>query len=133
MPRQAAHFYEFGPFRLDTDERLLLRDGRPLALTPKAYETLLLLVEHSGRTLTKDELMRAIWPDTFVEEANLAHNISLLRKALGESPGEQHYIQTVPRRGYRFVAEVRRPQEESAEGAGPQALSLPAQEDEAPP
>src|SRR5947209_8289521 len=119
MSRQTAQFYEFGPFRLDTGERLLVRNGRAVALPPKAYETLLVLVENGGRTLTKDELMGAVWPDTFVEEANLAHNISLLRKALGESPGEQHYIQTVPRRGYRFVAEVRRVDEEGAAGAGP--------------
>jgi DNA-binding winged helix-turn-helix (wHTH) protein/TolB-like protein/Flp pilus assembly protein TadD len=132
MSRQKTHFYEFGPFRLDTGERLLLRDGRPLALPPKAFETLLLLVEHRGRTLTKDELMRAIWPDTFVEETNLAHNISQLRKALGESPNELHYIQTMPRRGYRFVAEVRRPQEEG-EGVESQAPSDAAQEDCASP
>lgn len=108
MPRQEKQLYEFGPFRLDTEERALLRDGEPVPLTPKAYETLLLLVERSGRILTKEEMMRAVWPETFVEEANLAHNISVLRKALGESPSEQHYIQTVPRRGYRFVASVRR-------------------------
>jgi len=120
MSSQAAQFYEFGPFRLDTSEQMLLRDGRAIALPPKAYETLLILVEHGGRTLTKDELMSAIWPDTFVEEANLAHNISLLRKALGESPGEQQYIQTVPRRGYRFVAEVRQPQAAEASPVEPQ-------------
>lgn len=110
--QQEKHLFEFGPFRLDVIERQLFRNGRPVSLTPKAYETLLLLVERSGRVLTKDELMRAIWPDTFVEEANLAHNISLLRKALGETPDEQHYIQTIPRRGYRFIAEVRQPEDE---------------------
>ena len=128
MSSQTAQFYEFGPFRLDTGERLLQRDGRGIALPPKAYETLLVLVEHGGHTLTKDELMRMIWPDTFVEEANLAHNISLLRKALGESPGEQQYIQTLPRRGYRFVAEVRQPREEAAAPVEPQPAPIAQQE-----
>lgn len=125
MSKQQGHLYEFGPFRLDASERQLFRDGRPVALTPKAFETLLLLVERSGRVLTKDELMRAIWPDTFVEEANLAHNISMLRKAFGEMPGQQQYIQTIPRRGYRFIAEVRQPNE-----VEPQAARLPILKDE---
>src|SRR5215207_4367616 len=110
------HLYEFGPFRLDADERLLSREGHPIALPPKVYETLSVLVGSDGRVLTKDELMRAIWPDTVVEEANLAHNISELRKALGDSPETPRYIQTLPRRGYRFIAEVRR-HEEGQEGA----------------
>ncbi len=105
------HLYEFGPFRLDADERLLSREGRPIPLPPKVYETLFVLVGSNGRVLTKDELMRAIWTDAVVEEANLAHNISELRKALGESPEKPQYIQTLPRRGYRFIAEVRRSEE----------------------
>lgn len=111
MSEQEKNLYEFGPFRLDTSERLLLRDGQPVLLTPKAYETLLLLVRRSGHVIEKDDLMRGVWPDTFVEEANLANNISLLRKALGDGADAQQYIQTIPRRGYRFVAEVRQPEE----------------------
>src|SRR5215472_4654735 len=105
MSKQMSHLYEFGPFRLDARERLLLREGEAVPLTPKAFETLLLLVESGGHTVEKDELMKRLWPDTFVEEANLTNNISLLRKALDEAPGLE-YIKTVPRRGYRFVAAV---------------------------
>lgn len=125
---QAKHFYEFGPFRIDTGERVLLRrpdtrspaadtrhltadtrqpPWRPVPLTPKAFDTLLVLVENRGHILEKDQLMQRIWPDTFVEEANLANNISLLRKILGESEAEQTYIETIPKRGYRFSAAVR--------------------------
>src|SRR5215813_11815165 len=98
--------YVFEPFRLDAGEHLLLRDGRVLPLTPKAFEILLALVENSSHTVSKDELMRRVWPDTCVEEVNLANNISLLRKVLGDVAGDGRYIQTVPRRGYRFVASV---------------------------
>ena len=103
MDSSANGSYEFGPFRLDSKERLLLRDGQVLTLTPKAFDTLLLLVENSRHVLTKEELMRSLWPDTFVEEANLTNNISILRKVLGETHNGQPYIQTVPRVGYRFV------------------------------
>ncbi|HEX6624170.1 MAG TPA: tetratricopeptide repeat protein [Pyrinomonadaceae bacterium] len=105
VPRQ--HVYEFGDFRLDPGRRLLLRrDGRPVPLKPKIFETLLYLVEHDGRVLEKGELMRAVWPDTAVEENNLSQNISALRRALGETPGQHRYIVTVPGRGFRFVAAV---------------------------
>jgi Tol biopolymer transport system component/DNA-binding winged helix-turn-helix (wHTH) protein len=106
MSKQVSHLYEFGPFRINVAERLLLREGEAVPLTPKAFETLLLLVESCGHTVEKDELMRRLWPDTFVEEANLTNNISLLRKAFDESPDGHEYIKTVPRRGYRFVAAV---------------------------
>jgi len=96
--------YEFANFRVDTGECVLLQDGRPVPLTPKAFDTLLLLVENSGRLLEKEAMMERLWPGTFVEEANLANNISLLRKALGD---QANLIQTVPRRGYRFIGEVR--------------------------
>jgi TolB-like protein/DNA-binding winged helix-turn-helix (wHTH) protein len=99
--------YEFGPFRLDVDRRLLLRAGEPLALVPKALETLLALIEHRDRVLTKDELLQRIWRDTVVEEGGLTRNISILRKALGEKPDDHQYIVTLPGRGYRFVADVR--------------------------
>src|SRR4051794_13498708 len=106
MNSETKYLYEFGLFTLDTAEQLLLRNGDVVPLTPKAYDTLLVLIKKSGHVVGKDELMQEIWPDTFVEEANLAHNISMLRRALGESPSEQQYIQTVPKRGYRFVAAV---------------------------
>jgi Tol biopolymer transport system component/DNA-binding winged helix-turn-helix (wHTH) protein len=99
--------FEFGPYRLDRVKRVLLREGAPVALTPKALETLLALIEKRGEILGKEELINRVWPDTIVEEGNLTVNISMLRKALGESPNEHRYIVTVPGRGYRFVADVR--------------------------
>jgi len=114
MVRQPAYLYEFGPFRLDAAERLLSRDGEAVPLSPKAFDLLLALVERQGRLLEKNELMKLVWPDTFVEEANLSYTISLIRKALGEGAGPQQFIETVPKHGYRFIAEVRR---ERAEGA----------------
>ncbi|MGH9846164.1 MAG: winged helix-turn-helix domain-containing protein [Blastocatellia bacterium] len=112
MKEPAKHFYEFGPYRLDTGERILLREGQMVSLTPKTFETLLALVERGGRILDKEDLLRTIWPDTFVEEVSLAKKVSLLRKVLGEDFAH-HYIETIPRRGYRFVAEVREVWEES--------------------
>ena len=107
MP-EAKHFYEFGPFRLDPAERSLLCDKEAIPLTPKAFETLLLLVEYSGHLLTKDELMKRLWPDTFVEEVNLAQNISAIRRALHDKNGGLHYVETVAKGGYRFTAETRK-------------------------
>jgi DNA-binding winged helix-turn-helix (wHTH) protein/Tfp pilus assembly protein PilF len=109
----APKHFEFGPFRLEPAEHLLMRGEEPVQLPPKAFETLLLLVESSGHVLQKNELMEALWPDSFVEESNLTQNIFLLRKALGEDRGDQHYIKTVPRVGYRFIAPVRRVLDES--------------------
>lgn len=106
MTAEPTQVYEFGPFRLDARARLLTRDGEPVALTPKALETLVALVE-SGGVVSRDELIRKVWPDTFVEENNLSVNVSMLRKALGTGPDGKHYIETLPRRGYRFTAEVR--------------------------
>jgi DNA-binding winged helix-turn-helix (wHTH) protein/TolB-like protein/Tfp pilus assembly protein PilF len=100
-------FYEFGPFLLDTIQHVLLKEGRAVALTPKTYDTLLMLVQNSGRMLSKEELMGLLWPDSFVEESNLTQQVSMIRKALGDSPGDPHFIVTVPGRGYRFSAEVR--------------------------
>ncbi|HEY0375726.1 MAG TPA: tetratricopeptide repeat protein [Pyrinomonadaceae bacterium] len=108
MSEQTRHVYEFGPFLLDTAERRLLRDGQIVPLSRKAFETLVALVERSGRLVGKDELMRAVWPDSFVEEANLNHHVWALRKALGEGANDSHYIETVPRHGYRFAAGVRK-------------------------
>jgi DNA-binding winged helix-turn-helix (wHTH) protein/pimeloyl-ACP methyl ester carboxylesterase/class 3 adenylate cyclase len=107
MNREARRLYKFGPFRLDRDEHLLMRGGAPVPLTPKAFDTLLVLVENNGHVLSKEELIQKVWPDSFVEENNLAQNISILRKALGESPAGLKFIETVPKRGYRFVADVR--------------------------
>jgi DNA-binding winged helix-turn-helix (wHTH) protein/TolB-like protein len=107
MGEQERQFYEFGRFRLDTGERVLLRDRDLVPLTPKVFDILLTLVEHGGHVVQKDELMKKVWPDTFVEEGNLTQNVSVLRKALGESPGVPQFIETIPRRGYRFVAAVR--------------------------
>ena len=107
MSVSEQHIYEFDDFRLDTVKRVLLWRGEAVALTPRVFDTLLYLVEHHGRVLEKEELMKAIWPDSFVEENNLNQNISTLRRALGESRGASRYIVTVPGRGYRFAAEVR--------------------------
>src|SRR5918993_5214100 len=117
MSRPETHSYEFGPFRLDPAERLLLRDGETVPLEPKVFDTLLLLVRNSGHLLAKDELMNKVWPDAVVEEGSLTRNISTLRRALGDGENGQRYIETVPRRGYRFVARVRDSGDESADSA----------------
>ena len=108
MSEQTREFYEFGLFRVKSDERVLMRGSDLVSLTPKAFEILLTLLENDGRIVRKDDLMKKVWPNTFVEEGNLTQNISLLRKALGESANGPQYIETVPRRGYRFVAPVTR-------------------------
>jgi DNA-binding winged helix-turn-helix (wHTH) protein len=97
--------YTFGTFRLDVAERVLFNGSRPVSLTPKAFDTLLALVQHSGHLLTTEDLMAQVWPDSFVEGNNLAQNISTLRKVLGG--GGAKFIETVPKRGYRFVADVK--------------------------
>ena len=112
MSHQPKPIYEFGPYRLDAAERRLLRNGEVVPLQPKVFDLLLALVERPGRLLEKDELMQAVWPDTVVEEVNLANNISILRKTLSEN-GER-FIETAPKRGYRFVASVREIVEEGA-------------------
>ncbi len=115
MPIETKELYEFGEFRLDAVRRLLTRLDQPLRLNSKAFETLLVLVRNRRRIVSKDELMQFLWPDTFVEEVNLAQNISALRKALSETPGENRYIATIPGKGYQFVCDVletaARPQE----------------------
>jgi eukaryotic-like serine/threonine-protein kinase len=108
MSKEEKEIYEFGPFRLDPVKRRLARQGEPVLLTPKAFDTLLELVRQSGKTIEKDDLMRKVWPDAVVEENNLNQNISTLRKSLGDSRVQSHYIATVPGFGYRFVAEVRK-------------------------
>jgi eukaryotic-like serine/threonine-protein kinase len=106
MVNPVSHLYEFEPFRVDPAKRLLLRKGKPVPLTPKAFDTLLVLVEKRGQVVEKDVLMKLVWPDTVVEENNLAHNVFVLRKALGETADEHRYIITMPGRGYSFVADV---------------------------
>src|SRR3954463_2707198 len=98
--------YTFGPFCVDIQERVLLRDGAPVPLLPKSFDALIVLVQNSGKLLTKEFLLEQIWPDANVEENNLAHAISDIRKALGEGAKEQRYVATVPRQGYRFAATV---------------------------
>src|SRR5215813_13761296 len=107
ISQQPKHLYEFGSFRLDAGERQLLRDGHAVSLTPKAFDLLLTLVEHHGRLLEKEELFKAVWPDSFVEESNLSSSIALIRKALGGGAAGERFIETVPKRGYRFLPEVR--------------------------
>jgi DNA-binding winged helix-turn-helix (wHTH) protein/TolB-like protein/Tfp pilus assembly protein PilF len=114
MEQQENLTYDFGRFRLKTAERILLREGEPVPLTPKVFDILITLVEHSGQVVGKDDLMRKVWPTTFVEEGNLTQNVSLLRKALGESAGGAQFIETVPRRGYRFVAQINATQTDQA-------------------
>ncbi len=108
MTESAVHVYEFGPFRLDVAKQRLLRDGVIVPVTAKVFQILLVLVERGGELVEKEELIERVWPDRFVEEGNLTQNISVLRRLLGESAEARDYIVTVPRRGYRFVADVRK-------------------------
>lgn len=103
MTRPSHSAYEFGPFIIDEARRLLLRHGESVPLTPKCFEILIALVENRGQVVSKDDLMKRVWPDRFVEEGNLTYNISVLRKALGERAGEHQYIVTVPGTGYQFI------------------------------
>lgn len=107
MEKKLKGLYEFASFRLDVEERLLLRADEVVPLPPKAFDVLLALIEQPGHLLEKEVLLKTVWPDTIVEENNLADNISRLRKTLGEGENGQKFIETVPRRGYRFVAEVK--------------------------
>jgi DNA-binding winged helix-turn-helix (wHTH) protein/Tol biopolymer transport system component len=103
----SIQFYDFDGFRLDPSQKVLLRDGNPVPLTPKVFDTLEIFVENSGKLLGKDELMEMLWQDRFVEESNLTSNIKMLRKALGDSAVHPRFIETVQRRGYRFIADVK--------------------------
>jgi len=122
MTKQASRLYEFGPFRMDPSERTLLREGRPVPLTSRAFDALSVLIQAEGHLFKKSDLMAAVWKDNFVEENNLAVAISMLRKALGDEGNEHKYIQTVARHGYRFVANVReivKPEPEFSTVLGP--------------
>src|SRR5690349_3964039 len=108
MEARAGRVYEFGPFRLEPAERRLLREGTPIVLTAKVLDLLITLVERAGHLVSKEELLSRVWPDSFVEEANLSVNISALRRAIGDVHQDSgKYIETIPRVGYRFVAPVR--------------------------
>lgn len=115
--------FEFGPFRLDLSERVLLRDGKAVPLAPKVFETLVILVENGGRILEKDALMKRVWPDSFVEESSLAQNIFQLRKALEKGTLGRQYIETIPKRGYRFAAGVRQIRGDDTRSASPSLMS----------
>lgn len=121
MSLQTRHLFEFEDYRLDPSEKVLTRAGLKIPLTPKVFETLQVLVENAGQLVEKDELMQQIWQDRFVEENNLTFNVKMLRKALGDAAAHPRFIETVPRRGYRFIAETRLIQAEANEG-GPPAM-----------
>src|SRR5216117_1084027 len=105
--RESRHLlYQFGRFQLEPEERRLLREGLTVSLTPKAFDTLVFLVERAGHLVEKEELMKALWPDSFVEEANLAQHVWTLRKTLGETQNGGQFIETVARKGFRFIAPV---------------------------
>src|SRR5262245_29513646 len=103
---EGGEVFEFGPFRADLRKRKLVINGQPVAMTARVFETLAFLLRNHGNVVDKDQLMQAIWPDTVVEEGNLHHYVSTVRKILGEKPGEHRFIATVPGRGYSFVAPV---------------------------
>ena len=102
------NIYEFGAFRLDPAVPLLLRSGELVPLAPKTLDLLVALLEKGGALISKEELVSAVWPDTFVEESNLTHHVSLLRKTLGNVENGQPYIETISKRGYRFAGTVRK-------------------------
>jgi TolB-like protein/DNA-binding winged helix-turn-helix (wHTH) protein/Flp pilus assembly protein TadD len=118
MPGVVNHLYEFDEFRLDAQKRVLLRGKEPIPLTPKAFEVLLLLVQNSGQLLTKDNIMEAVWPGSFVEESNLTQTVFVLRKALGETKTGQRYIMTMPGQGYRFIPPVIAPMAQGGTASG---------------
>ena len=107
MSLETKYFYEFGSFRLDLDERVLVRDGKPVPLTPKVFHLLKILVQNHGHIVDKEKLIAEIWADSFVEEGNLAVSAMMLRKALADNASDPIFIETIPRRGYRFIADVR--------------------------
>ena len=123
MSQKAKHFYAFGPFQLDASECVLTLDGKSIPLAPKAFEALVILVENAGHLVDKDDLMKRLWPDSFVEEGNVAKHVSLLRAVLGEATNGREYIETVPKRGYRFVEDVT---EVADAEAGTQSAARPA-------
>ena len=132
MIRPVKQLYEFGPFCLDPAEHTLLRDGQPIPLRPKVYDLLVVLVENRGHLVDKEQLMSSVWAEQFVEEGNINKNISMLRQALGESGGGTKFIETVPKRGYRFVAEVREVNDNRQAELLTQAAARPTHEHQPP-
>ena len=132
MSRQVKQLYEFGAFCLDPAEHTLLRDGQPIPLRPKVYDLLVVLVENRGHLVDKEQLMSSVWAEEFVEEGNINKNISMLRQALGESGGGTKFIETVPKRGYRFVAEVREVNDNRQAELLTQAAARPTHEHQPP-
>jgi len=132
MSRQVKQLYEFGAFCLDPAEHTLLRDGQPIPLRPKVYDLLVVLVENRGHLVDKEQLMSSVWAEEFVEEGNINKNISMLRQALGESGGGTKFIETVPKRGYRFVAEVREVNDNRQAELLTQAVARPTHEHQPP-
>ena len=130
MSKQPKRFYECGPFVLDPLNHVLSRGGSPLPLPPKAFDTLMVLVEHGGDLVEKEQLLKAVWPDTFVEENNLTQYISLLRRVLGDNSDQRQYIETVPKLGYRFVAPVREVESEQSEAMEAREVASPAKKSE---
>src|ERR1700677_623263 len=104
--KPGKELYEFGPFQVNPEKEIIMRPGDPVQLPPKTFQILLVLVRHSNELVSKEDLMKTVWPDTFVEEANLSRNIFMLRKALGERPQDHRYVVTVPGRGYRLAESV---------------------------
>ncbi len=133
MRRQIKHFYEFGPFCLDPNEHRLLRDGQPIPLRPKVFDILLVLIQNHGHLVEKEQLMSSVWTEQFVEEGNINKNISMLRRALGEDDTGHKFIETVPKRGYRFVGDVREVNDheeiDSVMEASAKSHNLPVAED----
>src|SRR6516225_3020857 len=131
MQTSPANLYEFGDFKLDPSKRRLQRlDGTPIPLTPRVFDTLLYMVEHHDTVLDKERIMEAVWPDSIVEENNLAQAISKLRQVFGETPGSHDYIVTVPGRGYRFVAGVAQRSEDAAPSPEHAAVKEPNEKSE---
>src|ERR1041384_5394995 len=133
MNKSEFQIYEFGLFRLDASDRVLLRGDRMVHLTEKVFNILLLLVQRSGHLVTKEELMEQVWPDSVVEENNLTVSMSALRKVLGEIQEGGQYIETVSKRGYRFVAEVRAIKNETVDSGQEKESEASARSKAAPP
>ena len=130
MSSQENRLYEFGPYVMDVRSRILLKAGATVRLPPKAFDTLFVLVQHASQVVEKEQLLKEVWPDIFVEEGSLSHNIHGLRKALGDDSSEPRYIETIPKRGYRFVAPVKISQAKIAE-ADPAAIGFSSLEGDA--
>jgi DNA-binding winged helix-turn-helix (wHTH) protein/tetratricopeptide (TPR) repeat protein len=124
MDSEVSHSYQFGPFYLDPSRRLFLREGKPVSLTPKAFDTLLCLVENREHVVEKADLLKSVWPDTFVGEATLSQNVFKLRKILGQDPDGHSYIVTVPKRGYQFVGKVSYSEDQPANGEDEQPATV---------